>query len=173
MRLRSDTVEPPAVKPLAAVRGRNRLVDQTDVPPEVVASLRRTCLALPEAARRRRGWARARRVRKDTFAHVLVVEQGWPPAYARAAATDGPAVVLTFRSSGPELAALSATGPPYFKPPWHPQVVGVVLGPTRGSTAGRPAGPGDDEVAELITESYCLVAPRRLADQVARPSGPG
>ena len=67
------------------------------------------------------------------------------------------------------LAALTAAGPPYFKPPWHPQVVGIVLGPP-GGPAG---GPDDDELAELITESYCLVAPRRLADQVARPSGPG
>jgi hypothetical protein len=26
-----------------------------------------------------------------------------------------------------------------------------------------------DEIAELVTESYCLLAPRRLADSVRRP----
>ena len=39
------------------------------------------------------------RIRKRTFAHVLTIEAGWPPAYARAAATDGPCTVLTFRST--------------------------------------------------------------------------
>jgi hypothetical protein len=138
------------------------VAEQMEVPKAVVASLRAICLALPEA-REEEAWVGTRwRVGKDTFAHVLGVREGWPPAYARAAGTDGPAVVLTFRSSGPELAALAGSGPPYFTPPWHPQVVGVVL-----ATAGAP---DEGELAELLTESYCLLAPRRLVERVERPS---
>ena len=131
---------------------------------DLLAGVRAIALALPDAYEEE-AWVGTRwRVGKDTFAHVLGVRDGWPPAYARAASTDGPAVVLTFRSSGPELAALTDSGPPYFKPPWHPQVIGLVL-----ATGG---GPADDELAELLTESYCVVAPRRLADQVERPPAP-
>ena len=140
------------------------VADQMEVPSQFLTVLRAVCLALPEA-REEEAWVGTRwRVGKDTFAHVLGVRDGWPPAYALSAGTDGPVVVLTFRSSGPELAALTGSGPPYFKPPWHPQVVGLVLG-----TGGAPTA---DELAELLTESYCLLAPRRLVDQVQRPPAP-
>jgi predicted DNA-binding protein (MmcQ/YjbR family) len=132
-----------------------------EVAPAVVAALRSVCEALPEA-REETAWVGTRwRVRDRTFAHVLVVESGWPPAYARAAATDGPATVLTFRSSGPELDALRGSGSPYFGPPWRADEVGMVLG----------ADVDWAEVAELVTESYCAVAPRALVDRVDRPSG--
>lgn len=45
--------------------------------------------------------------------------------------------------------------------------VGVRLG--TGASAGTGAGPDWDEVAEMITESYCLIAPKRLAAQVGAP----
>jgi hypothetical protein len=137
------------------------VADQTDVPPEIVARLRSVCLALPEAREEEAWVGTAWRVRKGTFAHVVTIDRGWPPAYARAAGTDGPATVLTFRSSGAELAALSAAGPPWFKPPWHPLVVGTIL--------GTDPGPDWVEIGELVTESYCLLAPRSLAERVARP----
>ena len=89
------------------------------------------------------------RIRKKTFAHVLTIDAGRPAGYARAAATDGPATVLTFESSGPELAALSETGHPFFKPPWRPTVVGMVL----------DVRVDWDEVAELLTGAGCV--PRR------------
>jgi hypothetical protein len=64
-----------------------------DVPPEIVARLRAVCLGLPEAYEEQ-AWVGTRwRVRTRTFAHVLTVDAGWPPAYARAAATDGPVTV--------------------------------------------------------------------------------
>ena len=87
--------------------------------------------------------------------------EGWPPAYARAAATDGPVTVLMFRSSGPELDALRGGGHPFFAPPWRADEVGLILGADGDWT----------EVAELLTESYCLLAPERLAERVERPSG--
>ena len=69
--------------------------------------------------------------------------------------------MLTFRSPGQELGALANTGPPFFRPPWGPDVVGMILGPDLDW----------EEVAELLTESYCLLAPRKLAQQVHRPAG--
>ncbi|HEY6471914.1 MAG TPA: MmcQ/YjbR family DNA-binding protein [Acidimicrobiales bacterium] len=45
--------------------------------------------------------------------------------------------------------------------------VGVRL--RTGSAAGTGAGPDWDEVAEMITESYCLIAPKRLVAQVGAP----
>ena len=131
-----------------------------DVPPEIVEHLRSVCLALPEAYEES-AWVGTRwRVRTKTFAHVLTIDAGWPPGYARAAATDGPVTVLTFESSGRELAALSEAGDPFFKPPWRPTVVGMMLA----------TGVDWDEVAELLTESYCVLAPQKLVELVERPT---
>ena len=118
------------------------------------------CLGLPEAYEEQ-AWVGARwRIRKRTFAHVLVVDSGWPPAYARAAATNGPTTVLTFRSSGPELDALRGTGHPFFAPVWRDDEVGMLL----------DEGFDRDEVAELVTESYRVLAPRALGQSVDRPT---
>jgi len=130
-----------------------------DVPPDILDRLRQVCLALPEVAEEQ-AWVGTRWVvRGRTFAHVLVVDAGWPPAYARAAATDGPATVLTFRSSGADAVALRAAGPPFFAPVWRAEEVGMVLDAA-----------GDwDEVAEVLTDSYCVLAPKALAALVDRP----
>jgi predicted DNA-binding protein (MmcQ/YjbR family) len=131
-----------------------------DVALEIVKQLRSVCLALPEAYEES-AWVGTRwRVRTKTFATVLTIDAGWPPGYARAAGTDGPVTVLTFESSGPELAALSEAGHPFFKPPWRPTVVGMVL----------DVGVDRDEVAELLTESYCVLAPKKLVDLIERPT---
>jgi hypothetical protein len=133
--------------------------DRAGVSAAVLAELRRVCLALPEVYEED-AWVGVRwRVRKQTFAHVLSIDAGWPPAYAREAGTDGPAVVLMFRSSGPELDALRNAHHPFFAPRWRSDEVGLQLG-----------DPVDwDEVAELVTESYCVRAPRDLATRVPRP----
>jgi len=131
-----------------------------DVPSETVARLRSLCLGLPEAYEERAWTGTRRRIAKRTFAHVLMVDAGWPPAYARAAESDGPIIVLTFESSGPELDALGNTGHPFFKPRWRPDIIGMVLAPTSDW----------DEVAELITESYCVLAPSSLVESVDRPT---
>jgi hypothetical protein len=96
------------------------------------------------------------RVRGRTFAHVVVIAEGWPGSYASAAGTDGPATVLTFRSSGPELDVLRRVGPPFFAPVWRSDEVGLRLGPATDW----------DEVAELLTDSYCVQAPKRLAGEL-------
>jgi hypothetical protein len=137
-----------------------RVAEHADVPPEVLSALRAVCLALPEA-HEEQAWAGTRwRIRTKTFAHVVMVDDGWPPAYARAVGSDGPVVVLTFRAAGGELAALGAAGPPFFKPMWFHDIVGLVL----------DEGTDWVEVAELVTDSWRLLAPRTL---VARFDGGG
>jgi hypothetical protein len=135
------------------------VAEHPNVSSEIVARLRALCLGLPQVEEEP-AWIGTRwRVRKRTFAHVLVVDSGWPPAYARAAGTDGPVTVLMLRSSGPELDALRNTGHPFFAPVWQGDEVGIAL----------DDGVDWDEVAELLTESYCMQAPKRLADRVDRP----
>lgn len=126
---------------------------------DVVDRLGAICLALPEA-HQEEAWVGIRwRIRQHTFAHVVTIDNGWPPAYAKAAGSAGPLTVLTFQSSGDELEALSNVGHPYFRPPWRPGIVGRVV-----------TDPVDwTEISELVTESYCLLAPARLVARVVRP----
>jgi len=135
-------------------------VDETvDIPAAVMTELRAVCLGLPEVVEEEAWVGRRWRIRGRTFAHVLRVNDRWPPAYARAAGTDGPTCVVMFRSAGSDLAVLRSIGKPYFAPPWRADEVGLVLGPVTDWT----------EVAELLTDSYCVMAPRKLAALVGRP----
>ncbi|MBB4904996.1 MmcQ/YjbR family DNA-binding protein [Actinophytocola algeriensis] len=141
--------------------------DSPDVPDDVLERLRALCTALP-GVYEEQAWVGTRwLVRKKTFAHVLGISDEYPPAYTREVPYVGDATVLTFRADGDELAALVGTGHPFYKPSWHPQVVGMVVEPDADW----------DEIAELLTESYCLRAPKKLAAQVSRPGpaegGPG
>lgn len=132
-----------------------------DVGDEVLAALRVICGSLPETVEEP-AWVGVRwQVRGRTFAHVLVIDEGRPASHARAAGTDGPETVLTFRTEGDELEALRHSGHPFFFGGWGRDVVGVVLD---GIVSW-------DEVRELVTESYCLLAPAKLAALVARPDG--
>ncbi len=130
-----------------------------DVPDDIVARLRAVCLGLPEAYEEP-AWVGTRwRIRKRTFAHVLSVEPGSPHAYSQAAQVDRPVTVMTFRLPVEELEALTRIGHPYFRAQWGRDVAVMVLD-----------GEVDwEEVAELLTESYCVLAPRKLAGLVDRP----
>jgi hypothetical protein len=68
--------------------------------------------------------------------------------------------VLMFRSSGPELDALRNAGHPFFAPRWRGDEVGMVL----------DTDVDWNEVNELVTESYCVQAPKKLVELVDRPS---
>lgn len=127
-----------------------------EVPGNIVATVREACLALPEAYEAP-AWVGTRWcIRKKTFAHVLTIANGWPPAYARAAGTDGPVCVLTFQSWLPKADPDAFSNAPYFLPPWRPDIVGRVL----------DADVDWDEVSDLLAASYCLLAPKKLAELV-------
>ena len=100
------------------------------------------------------------RIRNRTFAHAYPVDPDHQAANARAAATDEPICVLTFRSPGDEIAGLIGSGPPFYKPDWGADVVGMVL----------DDGVDWDEITELLTESYCVLAPKKLVALVDRPA---
>jgi hypothetical protein len=121
-----------------------------DVPDDVTIRVREVCLGLPDAYEER-AWVGTRwMVRKRTFAHLLGVE------------VDGtdPVVVLSFRSAGEELEVLRRTGHPFFVLGWGRDAMGMVLDE-----------PDWNEVAELVTESFCMLAPKKLTMLVDRPAG--
>ena len=121
-----------------------------DVPDSVVAWLRTMCLALPDAYEEK-AWAGTRwMVRKRTFAHVLGVEvEG-----------SDPIVALTFRAAGEELEALRHAGHPFYFLGWGRDAMGMVLD-----------DPDWGEVRELVTDSFCVLAPKKLVSLVDRPRG--
>ncbi|MEN3310068.1 MAG: hypothetical protein V7603_6270 [Micromonosporaceae bacterium] len=138
------------------------MTGQADVSPEILDRLRPVCLGLPETYEEA-AWVGTRwRIRKRTFAHVLTVDPDHQMAYARAAETELPICVLTFRSPGDEIAALVNGGHPFFKAGWGTDVVVMVL----------DDGVDWEEVAELLTDSYRILAPKRLAALVDRPPPP-
>ena len=67
---------------------------------------------------------------------------------------------VVFRAEPDEVIALQHLGPPYFRSGWGRNVVGMVLDDDTDW----------DELAELLTDSYCVQAPRELAARVPRPS---
>ena len=66
---------------------------------------------------------------------------------------------VVFRAEPDEVMAFEHLGAPYFKAEWGGNVVGLLL----------DDGTDWAELAELLTDSYCLQAPQRLARQVDRP----
>ena len=89
-----------------------------------------------------------------------MIDSGWPPAYAQAAGSNGPTIVLTFR-----LPVRKLDAPRFARPSVLP--AGVVPqhrrhGDRRSGRLGRDRGP--------LTESYCLLAPKKLVALVDRPS---
>ena len=138
------------------------MTEYLDVAPEVVARLRAMCLALPDAYEEQ-AWVGTRWcVRKKNFAHVLAIDSEWPAAYAAAVRATGPVTVLTFRSEGEELDALTNSGHPFYRPGWAPNIVGMIL----------EEGADWEEIAELVTESYRIMAPKKLAVRVHQPPAP-
>ncbi len=117
------------------------------MPDEWVLRLREVMDGLPEC-REEEAWTGVRwRVGAATVAHIF----GGEDQLFR----------ITFRAEPDEVMAFQHLGAPYFKASWGGNVVGLLL--------------DDDtdwsELGELLTDSYCLQAPQRLAGRVQRPTG--
>ena len=120
-----------------------------DVPEEDEARLRAVCERLPDAYEER-AWVGVRwRVRNHTFAHLLAIDD----------AGESRKLVLTFRSEGEELEVLKRAGHPFFLLGWGRDAMGMVIDDDTDW----------DEVAELLTESYCTKAPKKLIALLDRP----
>jgi len=118
-----------------------------DVPGAYLARLRAILARLPEC-REEDAWTGVRWRVAGSSATVAHVFGGEDQLFR-----------ITFRAEPEEVMAFQHLGAPYFKAEWGGNVVGLLL--------------DDDtdweELAELLTDSFCLQAPQRLVDLVDRP----
>ncbi|MGY2876608.1 hypothetical protein ACVW00_003798 [Marmoricola sp. URHA0025 HA25] len=120
------------------------MVDRPDVPLAWVERLR-ALLDFPECVEEP-AWTGVRwQVGSATVAHVF----GGEDQLFR----------ITFRAEPDEVMAFEHLGAPYFRTSWGRNVAGLLLDEDTDW----------DELAELLTDSYCIQAPATLAAQVARP----
>ena len=109
---------------------------------EAIARVAAVVEGLPEAYEED-AWVGVRwRIRMHTIAHVRPLPHRGPGA-----------VGVTFRATAEDAAVYAHLGLPWFKPDWSPTVAGLVLDDKTDWT----------EVAEVLTDSYCLMAPKKLA----------
>jgi hypothetical protein len=128
---------------------------------QVVARVRAICSALPEVDEEAAWVGRRWCVRRKTFAHVFHAGYDATPVILRIAEALGPSTMLVFRSGGEELDVLRHQGPPFFYAGWGRDVVSLRLDDDTDW----------DEVEELLVESYCRMAPKKLQALVDRPAG--
>ncbi|HEX5586422.1 MAG TPA: MmcQ/YjbR family DNA-binding protein [Acidimicrobiia bacterium] len=114
----------------------------TEVPAAIVRHVRAACAHLPEAHEEKAFTGVRWRIRTRTLVHVVTIDE--EPA---------PITVMWFHAAPDELDALVAIGDPFSRG-WDDGLVTMVL---------RDDGSTDwGEVKELLTESYCLLAPKKL-----------
>jgi hypothetical protein len=126
------------------------LTSGIEVPQYIVERVRTLCLALPEVTVRvdysridARSTAYAFDIRRRPFCLLVAVAN---PA-------GEPVPLLVLRAGREERAALLSAGHPFFAPRAGRDRVGVLL-----------AGDTDwEEIRELVTESYRILAPKKLA----------
>ncbi|MEM7141878.1 MAG: MmcQ/YjbR family DNA-binding protein [Actinomycetota bacterium] len=121
----------------------------TDAPDDLTDRVRSACAGLPDAYEES-AWAGTRwKIRNRTFAQVLGVETD-----------DGaPVTALSFRATGEDFEMLSHAGHPFFVLGWGRNALGMILDDDTDW----------DEVRELVTESFCVLAPKKLVTLVERP----
>jgi hypothetical protein len=121
------------------------VVNRPEVPAEWVRRLREVVSRFPDCVEDD-AWVGVRwRVGQATIAHVF---GGEDQLYR-----------ITFRGEPDEVMAFQHLGAPYFKADWGGNVIGMMLDDDTDW----------DELAELLTDSYCLKAPEALASRVQRP----
>ena len=118
------------------------MTEYLDVPPQIVRRVRAACAQLPEAYEEQAFTGVRWRIRGSTLAHLVTKEH-----------PQGPVTYVTFHAAGEDLEALPAMGDPFY-PGWGAGLVAMVL---------RDNGTTDwTEVRELLTDSYRLLAPKKL-----------
>jgi hypothetical protein len=126
--------------------------DRLPVPAGIAARIRAACAHLPEAYEEHPFGGHRWRIRGLTLADL------------RARDVDGqPLTYVTFHARE-ELEPLIATGHPFY-PGWGGGLVAMVLTDDEETDW--------EDVRELLTESYCLLAPKKLVAQLGtiRPGG--
>jgi YjbR len=119
--------------------------ERPEVPPALLRRLRRLVAGLPEC-HEEAAWVGVRwQVGTATVAHVF----GGEDQLFR----------IVFRADPEEVMAFQHLGHPYFRTGWGRNVVGLVLGEQTDW----------QELAELLTDSYCVQAPAYLVERVPRP----
>jgi YjbR len=122
-----------------------------EVPEEILERIRTLCLALPEVSvrvdaslARSRSTAHSFEIRRRSFC-LLVAREG---------STGKPVTLLVLRADPDEREALLATGHPFFAPRSGRDRIAVVLNHLTDWV----------EIRELVTESYRILAPRKLSE---------
>jgi hypothetical protein len=121
------------------------VADRPEIPAALIRRLDTVMKGFPDC-RSEEAWIGIRwRVRNSTVAHVF----GGEDQQFR----------ITFRAEPEEVIAFEHLGEPYFRADWGRDVVGMIID-RRTDWA---------ELKELLTDSYCLQAPAKLAAQISRP----
>lgn len=129
------------------------MLEYDDVPSSILEHMRSICLGLPETYEEP-AWIGVRwRIRKRTFTHLYTVYPDQETASPGVARLDGPTTLMTFRAAGAEFLTLTSMGFPFWRAGWGTDVVSMAFTPTVDWA----------EVAELLTDSYRILAPRKLA----------
>ena len=120
----------------------SRVRAPVEVPEDIVERVRTLCLALPEVTVRVDGWAQSFDIRRRSFCLLM----------AREGPIGKPVPLLVLRADPDERGALLSTGRPFFASRAGRDRIGVLL--------------TDDtdweEIRELVTESYRVLAPKKL-----------
>jgi len=120
----------------------SRVRAPVEVPEDIVERVRTLCLALPEVTVRVDGWAQSFDIRRRSFC-LLVAREG--PA-------GKPVPLLVLRADPDQRQALLSAGRPFFAPRAGRDRIGVLL----------TDGTDWEEIRELVTESYRVLAPKKL-----------
>ena len=119
--------------------------ERPEVPRELAARVHLIVSALPETYQED-AWVGVRwRVGGATVAHLF----GGEDQLFR----------LTLRGQPSDVAAFENLGEPYFRAGWGTNVIGMII----------DADTDWDEVAELLIESYCIMAPGHLVESLGLP----
>src|SRR5690606_13911392 len=118
-----------------------------DVPEEMLERLDAILADLPETYREDAWVGQRWRVGTATVVHVF----GGEDQLFR----------IVFRGEPDEVAAFEHLEPPYFRAGWGENVIGMVVDETTDWA----------EVAELVTDSYRIQAPARLAERLVTRAG--